>query len=124
PDLAEACAVLTRWDRTSAPDARGAGLFRQLWRRLGADPGRSGGFWSVPFEPARPFDTPRAPDAHDKATADLLRGALRQAVADLRAAGLALDAPLSAFQQRGGIALRGGDDAEGMLDNLGLGPLG
>lgn len=123
-DLADACAVLARWDRTSAPEARGAGLFRQLWRRLGADPGRSGGFWSVAFDPAHPFDTPRAPDAHDRATADLLRGALRQAVADLRAAGIALDAPLSAFQQRDGIALRGGDDAEGMLDNLGLGPLG
>lgn len=123
-DLAEACTVLARWDRVSAPAARGAGLFRQVWRRLGADPGRSGRFWSVPFDPARPFDTPRAPDAHDPATAALLRAALRGAVADFRAAGLALDAPLGTLQQRDGIPLRGGDDAEGMLDNLGLGALG
>ena len=46
--------------------------------------------WTVPFDPADPVNTPRDLDASDPKVTDALRGA----VEDLRAKGIALDVPL------------------------------
>ena len=45
--------------------------------------------WTVPFDPADPVNTPRGLDASDPKVTDALRGA----VEDLRAKGIALDVP-------------------------------
>ncbi|MER8223866.1 penicillin acylase family protein [Streptomyces sp. NPDC094143] len=92
-DVSRACGVLEAWDRTMGTGSRGALLFDRLWRRLEpAVPAER--LWKVPFSAADPVRTPRAlnSDAPGVATA------LADAVAELRAAGIALDAPLGAHQ--------------------------
>ncbi|MEU3153939.1 penicillin acylase family protein, partial [Streptomyces griseus] len=87
-DVSEACRVLRRWDRSVDSDSRGALLFDRFWRRASAVPAAE--LWRTPFDPADPVRTPRGlnPAAPGVGTA------LADAVAELRAAGIALDAPL------------------------------
>ncbi|GAA2567874.1 penicillin acylase family protein [Streptomyces roseoviolaceus] len=92
-DVSEACGVLKTWDRTMDTGSRGALLFDRFWRRLEqAVP--AGQLWKVPFSAADPVRTPNTlnTDAPGLATA------LADTVAELRAAGIALDAPLGAHQ--------------------------
>jgi acyl-homoserine-lactone acylase len=88
PDLAQACDVLAVWDTRGDLDSRGEVLWREFWGRLGTPP------WTVPFDAARPLDTPAALNGSNATVLDALSGA----VADLRAKGIALDTPLGALQ--------------------------
>ncbi|WP_328336299.1 penicillin acylase family protein [Streptomyces violaceus] len=92
-DVSEACGVLKAWDRTMDTGSRGALLFDRFWRRLEqtVPPGQ---LWKVPFSAADPVRTPNTlnTDAPGLATA------LADTVAELRAARIALDAPLGAHQ--------------------------
>jgi acyl-homoserine-lactone acylase len=67
--------------------------------------------------------TPSGLKMDDPAIAPKIWDALAQAVSKVRAAGFALDAPLSAVQKPlitdEAIALHGGDEIEGVLNNLG-----
>ncbi|MFI6369438.1 acylase [Streptomyces sp. NPDC050546] len=92
-DVSEACGVLKAWDRTMDTGSRGALLFDRFWRKLEqAVPPEQ--LWKVPFSAADPVRTPRTlnTDAPGVATA------LADTVTELRAAGIALDAPLGAHQ--------------------------
>ncbi|MEU6487442.1 penicillin acylase family protein [Streptomyces sp. NPDC046887] len=100
PDEPEACAVLARWDRTMDTGSRGALLFDRFWRKLSASV-PSGQLWKVPFSAAGPIGTPNTLDTSRPGFAT----ALRQAVAELRSSGTALDAPLGAHQ----YVVRGGE---------------
>ncbi|MFD5340779.1 penicillin acylase family protein [Streptomyces hawaiiensis] len=92
-DVSEACGVLKAWDRTMDTGSRGALLFDRFWRRLEqAVPGDR--LWKVPFSAADPVRTPNTLNTD----APGLPTALADAVAELRAAGIALDAPLGAHQ--------------------------
>ncbi|MEV7083496.1 penicillin acylase family protein [Streptomyces sp. NPDC093516] len=92
-DVSGACGVLEAWDRTMDTGSRGALLFDRFWRRLeAAVPAER--LWKVPFSAADPVRTPRALDTDAPGVAT----ALADAVAELRAAGIALDAPLGAHQ--------------------------
>ena len=86
-DLVAACDVLAQWDRKVDLDSRGAHLFREL-----ADQG--GLVWAVPFDVADPVHTPRTLAVDDPAVLE----ALGRAVAELTAAGIALDARLGDIQ--------------------------
>ncbi|MGW0865934.1 acylase [Streptomyces sp. NPDC002611] len=92
-DVSEACGVLKAWDRTMDTRSRGALLFDRFWRRLeqAVPPGQ---LWKVPFSAADPVRTPNTlnTDAPGLATA------LADTVTELRAADIALDAPLGAHQ--------------------------
>jgi acyl-homoserine-lactone acylase len=110
-DLHQACKVLATWDDTASANAVGATLWDELWRRLLTIP--SAQLYAVPFDPAQPLTTP-AGIAADPAK---LAAALRDAIAALGHAGIALDAPRSAalYVQRNAerIPLFGGCDAGG-----------
>jgi len=107
----EACKVLAEWDDTGAASAVGATLWDETWRRLLTIPPAQ--LYAVPFDPAKPLTTP-AGIAADPAK---LAAALHDAIAALRRAGIAIDAPRGAalYVQRNAerIALYGGCDAAG-----------
>nr|WP_073756110.1 penicillin acylase family protein [Streptomyces sp. CB03234] len=108
-----ACAVIARWDRTVDTTSRGALLFDRFWRKLtAAVPAAQ--LWKVPFSAADPVRTPHTLDTASPAFAK----ALGDAVAELRAAGIPLDAPLGdhQFVVRGGkrIPVHGGTEALGI----------
>lgn len=126
----DGCAALAGWDRLNNVDSRGAHLFREFWRLASAVPG----VHAMPYDPANPVATPRGLKMGDPAVAAKVWDALTQAVRKVRGAGFALDAPWGQVQRPGitdeAVALHGGDNLEGVLNNLGaravpdLGPRG
>jgi acyl-homoserine-lactone acylase len=108
----EACDVLERWSGRDDVDAAGSPLFRRFAERaLGATPSP----FRTPFDPEDPVGTPNGLDTENPQ----VRQALHDAIADLEAAGLPLDAPLSAIQYetRGErIPLHGGPDRMGLFN--------
>jgi len=106
-----ACKVLAAWDDTAAASAVGATLWDETWRRMLKIPPAQ--LYAMPFDPAKPLTTP-AGIAADPAQ---LAAALHDAIAALRRAGIAIDAPRGAalYVQRNAerIALYGGCDAAG-----------
>ncbi|MFF2510223.1 penicillin acylase family protein [Streptomyces sp. NPDC058086] len=92
-DVSEACGVLRAWDHSMKTGSRGALLFDRFWRRLtAATPPAQ--LWKVPFSAADPVHTPNTLNT----AAPGLSTALADAVSELRAAGIALDATLGAHQ--------------------------
>ncbi|MFD3755654.1 penicillin acylase family protein [Streptomyces sp. NPDC058622] len=116
-DVSAACAVLAGWDRTTDSSSRGALLFDRFWRKLTATTAAKD-LWLVPFSAADPVRTPRTLNQ----AAPGLGRALADAVAELRAAGIALDAPLGAHQfvVRGGqkLPVGGGTEALGVWNKI------
>jgi acyl-homoserine-lactone acylase len=110
-DLRQACKVLATWDDTASANAVGATLWDELWRRLLTIPPQQ--LYAVQFDPAQPLTTP----AGIAADPVKLAAALTDAIAALRRAGIALDAPRSAalYVERNAerIPLFGGCDAGG-----------
>ncbi|MET9598299.1 penicillin acylase family protein [Streptomyces sp. NPDC006459] len=116
-DVSAACGVLAGWDRTTDSASRGALLFDRFWRRLTAStPAKD--LWLVPFSAADPVRTPRT---LNRAAPGIGR-ALADAVAELKAAGIALDAPLGEHQfvVRGGrrLPVGGGTEALGVWNKI------
>ncbi|MFE0650434.1 penicillin acylase family protein [Streptomyces sp. NPDC059534] len=113
PEDPEACRVLTAWDRTVNTDSRGALLFDRFWRKFsGTVP--SAQQWLVPFSAADPVRTPRTVNT----AAPGFAKALADAVAELRTAGIPLDAPLGDHQfvvrNRQRIPVSGGTESLGV----------
>ena len=100
-------------------NAQAAHLFREFWRQASAIPG----VYREAFDKKRPVETPRGLRMNDAATATKIWDALGSAVKKVRTAGFALDARLGDVQRpvftREAIALHGGDEIEGVLNNLG-----
>jgi acyl-homoserine-lactone acylase len=122
PASAEArdgCAALRGWNLSSDGEARGAHLFREFWRTARGIPG----VYRLPFDPAQPVATPAGLKMGDEAVAAKVWEALAGAVTKVRGAGFALDAPLASVQHPATtdepIGLHGGDEIEGVLNNLG-----
>jgi acyl-homoserine-lactone acylase len=116
-DVREACEVLAGWDRTVDTGSRGALLFDRFWRGLTrAVPAEQ--LWKVPFSPADPVGTPHTLNTGAPGFAT----ALADAVAQLRAAGIALDAPLGdhQFVVRGGerVPVGGGTESLGVWNKI------
>jgi len=111
---ARGCAALAGWDRRFEADSRGAALFRAFWAKAGKTPG----LWAVPFDPANPFTTPR--DLAADKVGDKLLGELGEAVAELDAAGIALDAAWGEVQRWSAngdaIPIHGGPGSLGVLN--------
>ncbi|MDP1901044.1 MAG: penicillin acylase family protein [Rubrivivax sp.] len=119
PEATEGCTALRGWDRTNTLQARGAHLFREFWRVASAVPG----VYRLPFDRAQPVATPAGLKMDDAAVAPKVWDALTQAVQRVRGAGFALDATLASVQRPlitdEAIPLHGGDEIEGVLNNLG-----
>ncbi|WP_326541512.1 penicillin acylase family protein, partial [Pseudorhodoferax sp.] len=115
----DGCAALKGWNLRNEVDARGAHVFREFWRTARSIPG----VHRVPFDPKEPVATPAGLKMDDAATAAKVWAALDGAVKAIRTAGFALDAPLSSVQRpditEEPIALHGGEEFEGVLNNLG-----
>lgn len=111
-DVSAACPVLRDWDRSVDTDSRGALLFDRFWRKATAVP--TAQLWKVPFSAADPVRTPHTLNT----SAPGVTAALADAVKELRAAGIALDAPLGGHQfvVRNGkrIPVGGGTEALGI----------
>jgi acyl-homoserine-lactone acylase len=118
-DAREGCAALRGWDRNSDAASRGAHLFREFWRNARG----IAGVHRTAFDPADPVAGPAGLKMDDAAVADKVWQALAQAVAKVKTAGFALDAPLGQVQRpaitEADIGLHGGDEIEGVLNNLG-----
>ncbi|MFJ9638781.1 penicillin acylase family protein [Streptomyces sp. NPDC101178] len=116
-DVSAACPVLRRWDRTVDSGSRGALLFDRFWRKA-ASSVPAAALWKVPFDPADPVRTPRGIDT----TAPGLSGALADTVTELRASGIALDAPLGTHQfvVRNGkrVPVGGGTESLGIWNKI------
>jgi acyl-homoserine-lactone acylase len=99
--------------------ARGAHLFREFWRAAST----VAGVYREPFDKMRPVQTPTGLRFSDAAVAAKIWDALAGAVKKVRSAGFALDATLGEVQRPvltdEAIALHGGDEIEGVLNNLG-----
>jgi acyl-homoserine-lactone acylase len=116
PAAQQGCAVLKGWDRSSRLDSKGAVLFREFWRRAQQVPGHA----RLPFDPARPADTPAGLKMDDARVRDGVWKALGDAVELLRRANLPLDAALAQVQIKrtpmfGPVAVPGAPDFEGVL---------
>ena len=115
----DGCAALRGWDRSNNADARGAHLFREFWRVASSVPG----IYRLPFDKTNPVATPAGLKLDDAAVSAKVWDALTQAVLKVRAAGFALDATLGSVQRplinEEAIALHGGEEIEGVLNNLG-----
>ncbi|MEV7526272.1 penicillin acylase family protein [Streptomyces sp. NPDC091371] len=116
-DVSAACPVLAAWDRTAGVASRGALLFDRFWRKLAGSTAAKD-LWLVPFSAADPVRTPRT---LNQAAPGVAR-ALADTVAELRAAGIALDAPLGEHQfvVRGGrkLPVGGGTEALGVWNKI------
>ncbi len=119
PEAKDGCAALRGWDRQNNLDSRGAHLFRLFWRAANAVPG----VYRMPFDKAQPVATPAGLKMGDPAIAAKVWDALTQAVKATQTAGIKLDAPLGAVQRPlitdEAIPLHGGEEIEGVLNNLG-----
>ncbi|MET7700770.1 penicillin acylase family protein [Streptomyces sp. NPDC005485] len=116
-DVSGACGVLKAWDHSMNTDSRGALLFDRFWRRLtAAVPAAQ--LWKVPFSAADPVHTPSTLNTGAPGFAT----ALADAVTELRAAGIALDAKLGAnqFVVRGAerIPVPGGTESLGVWNKI------
>ncbi|WP_372729925.1 penicillin acylase family protein [Nocardioides sp.] len=92
----EACAVLKAWDGTSNIESRGTHLFEAFMAEVGATRAKQV-MWRTPFNAADPQNTPRDLNF----TSPELIKALRDAIAKVRAAGVALDATWGSLQVAG-----------------------
>ena len=116
--LADACAVLSRWDRRMDLDSRGAALWVELWAPLA----RSGAGYpaaAVAFDPKDAVSTPRGLSLESDNPAHV-RTALADAVTLLASRGVALDARWGDVQKavRGErrIPIHGGPGSNGVLN--------
>jgi acyl-homoserine-lactone acylase len=116
PTQRDACAALARWDRTSSLDTPGAPLFREFWRRAR----ETKNVWRVPFDAARPIETPAGLNLADASVKAALLQALDDAAKALQGGGFALDATLRVAQvkqtPRGPVPIPGGEEIEGVLN--------
>lgn len=116
-DVTEACSVLAAWDRTTDTGSRGALLFDRFWRKLSAKV-PAAQRWKVPFSAADPVRTPNTLNTGAPGFAT----ALADAVAELRAAGIALDSRLGEHQfvVRSGqrIPIPGGTESLGVWNKV------
>ncbi len=119
PEAKDGCTALRGWDRSSNAESRGAHLFREFWQRASVLPG----VYRKDFDKNQPVATPSGLKMDDATMASKVWEALTAAVKQVRGAGFALDATLGSVQRplitEERIALHGGTEIEGVLNNLG-----
>lgn len=93
-DLTQPCKILARWDRRDDLDSVGVPIFREFVNQYFLWGPDARNFWREPFDPARPIETPRGLRTDTPETLQKLALAVRK----VRAAGIALDAPLRDVQ--------------------------
>jgi acyl-homoserine-lactone acylase len=92
-DVSAACDVLARWDLRMGTESRGALLFDRFWRNVWPTT-QQPDVWTTPFDARDPIHTPRDLET----TNPRIHRALADAVAELDAYEIPLDAPLGDYQ--------------------------
>ncbi len=119
PEAREGCAVLRGWGRTSELNDPGAVLFREFWRSAVT----IAGVHRQAFDRAQPVATPHGLAMNRPEVAAHIWAALGGAVTKMRDAGFAPNATLGQVQRPvltdEPVFLHGGDEIEGVLNNLG-----
>lgn len=100
-DISRGCAILANWDGTANLGSIGWPLFL-AWRQAMNAPGALS-YWTVPFNPADPVNTPRGLRVTDPAIVTAARQALGTAMNTLDAAGIDYSKPWGQLQ----VAVRG-----------------
>ncbi|MEU4352180.1 penicillin acylase family protein [Streptomyces sp. NPDC023838] len=113
-DVRAACDVLAVWDTRDDPDSRGAALWKAFRIRVGGPHP----WWRVPYDPAQPLTTPRGLNGDEPQ----VRRALADAVRELAADQVPLDAPIGSVQRWAGIPLPGCSGAEGCFNVVNASP--
>jgi acyl-homoserine-lactone acylase len=112
------CGALSAWDRKYELTSRGAHLFREFFLTAR----NITNVYKVPFNYLDPVNTPSGFNIADATVAASLVGALKGAGDKIRAAGLAIDAPLGTvqFTQRGAtlIPIHGGEENLGIYNKI------
>jgi acyl-homoserine-lactone acylase len=112
--VGDACTALSTWDRRMDVGSTGALLFERFWLHTGP----IDDLWLVPFDAADPVATPNTLNTANPAVAR----ALGDAIAELRAAGIAPGAPLGEhhYVVRDGtrIPIHGGHESQGVLNMI------
>jgi acyl-homoserine-lactone acylase len=90
-DVHTACTVLAAWDLRATTSSPAATLWREFWLRAAT----ATDLWTVPFDKARPAETPNGLNTASPA----VRTALADAVQRMRQLGLPLDQPLAGTQR-------------------------
>ena len=119
------CGVLSQWDRRVDLESRGAQLFTEIWRELRSELGSgfqgviaNDDFWLVDYDPGNPLNTPSGIDPEVGNNETLVQQAMIQALENLEAKGVELDAPWSDVQylERNGenVPIHGGDGNMGV----------
>lgn len=116
-NAAQACSVLSNWDRRNNLDSKGAHVFREFWRKVKFDDTTDTAF-NVKFDVNDPVNTPR-----DLIINDSTRTALGDAIAFFNSKNIALDASLADLQyvidegsNNSKIAMHGGLGREGIFN--------
>jgi acyl-homoserine-lactone acylase len=117
----KACDVLAGWDRHEGLKSRGALLFRRFWEHATANPASPApgpSPWKNAFDPADPVHTPNTLNTDSPQ----VKTALGDALNDLAAAKIPIDAPLGEHQvaTRNGvrIPIHGGPGTDGDFDAI------
>ena len=116
PARSPRCAALAAWDGRFGADSRGAALWREVMAELAID-------GDVPWKQAFDRQAPASTPSGLARTRPEIAAALDAAEARLRAAGVAVDAPLGAAQRAprrdASLAVPGGDDLDGVANVVG-----
>lgn len=117
-ELAQPCAELARWNGTANVDA---GMGMLLFQRFASHFLALGDAWRVPFDAAKPLDTPRGLDPEDPR----VRQALLEAAREVAALGEGRDWGSVQVSSRGGehLAIPGGDGELGIYNAIQSQPL-
>jgi acyl-homoserine-lactone acylase len=114
--VGRACDVLAAWDKKENLGSRGALLFRRFWERANANPASPApgpSVWRNQFDPANPVRTPNTLNTDSPQ----VQRAFGDALNDLAAAHIPIDAPLGQFQystRRGvKVPIHGGPGTDG-----------
>jgi len=108
-DGGRACEALVDWDGRTDADSSGAHVFREFFLRVPEELR-----WEVPFDPARPLQTPRDLNEQNPQVV----AAMEDAIDYLESEGVPFDAPLGVLQVAGdegapAISVGGGEHATG-----------
>jgi acyl-homoserine-lactone acylase len=114
--VGRACDVLAAWDKRENTSSRGALLFRRFWENAAANPASPApgpSPWKNPFDPMDPVHTPNTLNTDSPQ----VQRAFGDALNDLSAAHIPIDAPLGQYQfaTRNGvkIPINGGPGTDG-----------
>lgn len=133
-NVAQACSVLSNWDRRNNLGSVGAHVWTELWRRLSGAPTAGSGLpvvssvlYAVPFDAADPVRTPRGLNAANAGVVARTMGELAYTVKTFADNAIPLDRPWGQvqFETRNGVRLpiHGGSGGSGVYNAITPAPL-